>query len=1360
MNTDVKRRVRTALAVICAVLLLSVGILTVSAAEQGFAATNSAKFRAVSDALNDLSDEYLSLDSSTDKSVYYPTNAVIGEYVKQTVDLNTSQESQTRDLCAEFDLLLAKGRLAAKITWISYLHTDASPNGEVLAVYADLREKTDRQTSAASVASIEETVCVEMNRAVFREKIKAQRLDTDTADTVAILESGIAKVEQCASSDIHGAQYILIYANTVRQAELQRARNSARSELLKIYGIIHGSDEGAESDHIILTFLERLPSAESISEVNTLTLEAAEAILESHIGNEGAYVSLYFENACKELRAAIAEASSAEECALLSSVLSEHSIRLHRARSKDEISALISSEALLDQKLIVSEYNADGGILDGCATVSDMELEKRRAALRIAWYSDYLKCKGAIDALFDICAAEDRLIGIAKNDIYKAIDRDICAVDRSADDAFSVCEKLASDGNARFDDLLCEARAEVFRIEHKEILSDTEIDVSDRARLVAALASYKELLVSDQSTAQKLSAEKSSIDEKYRLLIIAEINERYGQIKESTSYSLYDAASKEKLEEHHSAAVKAVENTSTSGDGSLDEILDAILSDAMISAEQTVSIAEVRLAAGDSKLASVAATLSEAEKAILSQKDIGSIQALRAEAVFRIGCQLKAQELRERSEALVAEIKALPSLGEKERAELVAQAEALIEACDSIAKASETTKDSLISSLETSLSALRAKAAEAELSAAKDIATAEVEKAANDAKEILDAYVYISADEKTSLSDKLDKALADFREKIEAQEINAEALSTAKSEALKSIGDASAGGEKAETDACRADAIAQIEAACADRDNYSESNLRKIDTLAKDAESELDGAQTVDEITAIRDRAIEAIEDVPSILDEAKAKAIEKLDVLYSELKSLMYCYSASVWAQIDEIYSHTVAEIEILSDSGDAATAISLADERCDMMKQMRMDRIYTADGILVGSAYIYPESYDIIRNGYAGYISLNGGIQYGAQFSVFPFTNPNVTDSIHSAIKQKKVSLSNGTLAGSELLSKLRGCTVITGLDMKYSFSDSLDSSVTVNLLLPNSIKSGELLGVVYLNSNGELEFYECTVSGQLLSFRIPHFSSFYIVAERNVDLLPLIIILALILFFEAAILIVLMMRRQRRVSNENNATLMALSPFSILPVTALTRFTPSGGIAIALILGALVLCAAGGIAYLCTEPRRAIKIKAENDIIPKVKGSDKTDEKNEENIEKAEKAPLPLPIRVGAEANEIREPLATVSAEDVDELMSDDEAQAALLSAPEEDIPSAQYKPHGKKHEINIDVISRNFASDETVSLATLKEKRLIPRNARAVKILARGTLDKPLCVIAQDFSTAAIKMITLTGGQAMLVDRDSE
>ena len=78
-------------------------------------------------------------------------------------------------------------------------------------------------------------------------------------------------------------------------------------------------------------------------------------------------------------------------------------------------------------------------------------------------------------------------------------------------------------------------------------------------------------------------------------------------------------------------------------------------------------------------------------------------------------------------------------------------------------------------------------------------------------------------------------------------------------------------------------------------------------------------------------------------------------------------------------------------------------------------------------------------------------------------------------------------------------------------------------------------------------------------------------------------------------------------------------------------------------------------------------------------------------------------------------------------------------------------------GRKFEINIDVIAAHFEKGETVSLETLKERGLIPKSTQAIKVLARGSLDKPLTVLAHDFSVAAVKMILLTGGSPILIER---
>ena len=72
--------------------------------------------------------------------------------------------------------------------------------------------------------------------------------------------------------------------------------------------------------------------------------------------------------------------------------------------------------------------------------------------------------------------------------------------------------------------------------------------------------------------------------------------------------------------------------------------------------------------------------------------------------------------------------------------------------------------------------------------------------------------------------------------------------------------------------------------------------------------------------------------------------------------------------------------------------------------------------------------------------------------------------------------------------------------------------------------------------------------------------------------------------------------------------------------------------------------------------------------------------------------------------------------------------------------------------KKGIVNIDSLSRAFASGEVVTVEKMRKKKLLKPGVGIVKVLARGVLDKPLIVEAHDFSLDAVKMIILTGGKA--------
>ena len=122
----------------------------------------------------------------------------------------------------------------------------------------------------------------------------------------------------------------------------------------------------------------------------------------------------------------------------------------------------------------------------------------------------------------------------------------------------------------------------------------------------------------------------------------------------------------------------------------------------------------------------------------------------------------------------------------------------------------------------------------------------------------------------------------------------------------------------------------------------------------------------------------------------------------------------------------------------------------------------------------------------------------------------------------------------------------------------------------------------------------------------------------------------------------------------------------------------------------------------------------------------------------------------LKAEEEARKIIEELHRdeVSAEEVVDIVSDETAEVLIeTEVIEEKITGT------KKTIVNLDTISKNYIKEDTVTVNSLKEKKLIDKNAYFVKVLARGVLDKPLVVKAHDFSIDAAKMIELTGGRVI-------
>lgn len=110
-----------------------------------------------------------------------------------------------------------------------------------------------------------------------------------------------------------------------------------------------------------------------------------------------------------------------------------------------------------------------------------------------------------------------------------------------------------------------------------------------------------------------------------------------------------------------------------------------------------------------------------------------------------------------------------------------------------------------------------------------------------------------------------------------------------------------------------------------------------------------------------------------------------------------------------------------------------------------------------------------------------------------------------------------------------------------------------------------------------------------------------------------------------------------------------------------------------------------------------------------------------------------------------------LDEISASDVGSYMADDRAKLRVQEGNE-------VSDRTKSGIVNVDTLGKFFNEGEKVTVAEIKRRvSYFPKNVTYIKVLARGKLDKPLIVVADDFSLEAVKMIVLTGGRAICTKR---
>lgn len=151
--------------------------------------------------------------------------------------------------------------------------------------------------------------------------------------------------------------------------------------------------------------------------------------------------------------------------------------------------------------------------------------------------------------------------------------------------------------------------------------------------------------------------------------------------------------------------------------------------------------------------------------------------------------------------------------------------------------------------------------------------------------------------------------------------------------------------------------------------------------------------------------------------------------------------------------------------------------------------------------------------------------------------------------------------------------------------------------------------------------------------------------------------------------------------------------------------------------------------------------------DDGIPEPKPVEKTEAKVEEKPAEKPKRPRNKKAVSDAPKKQNIEKQEKITAAEAAEIA--DEAAEKVLEKKGSQIVR---KEGVKKAIVNVDTLSQNYAAGDSVTIESLVEKGLVPSGTNYVKVLARGLIDKPLHVHADDYSMDAVKMIAATGGVA--------
>ena len=1413
----------TTAAILLALLLPAFCTLSISAATEvssgeDILAENYNMCEEYSALLVEECNRYSSLDSTSDKQLSKSVLNIVNIYRKQLLDLQSHPDAERLSLAREIKLAYAKGCAAGRLGWIYHYNLprlkSAESGARVENVYQNLCAEIDGATDSSVLLARSDGMAGEINGEIYLCLISELALPEDSLASASVIAGGLADASEVESTDLFAKALEDIYLSVGEALNLQRSRDHLSRELENIFKIILPRDDYA-SDKTVALFTYKLKNANSVAEMNSALQSTLFTLL--GVGESRIYASLFRNQLKDNIATATTKASSEGKAAEVTPLFEDFSYLSRKADVKDEIREILLASSEVGETYLAEleeKFNADGGIVDS-ASKELMTLEITRAeAIKAcaAAAKDAEEKLSVFLAPYDRSSFEERVINCRDERVTKLLALEgYEGFERS-------CLESAQSMRTSVGVILTEAKAERYLLDHKDIIQKAAelLTPADELALRRAICDYSELepevkdaLLSqinyivekyNNVLAQMIRAKMSEdalyldlcenickeirelaridIAEYYnncdRILqksdLLCKIISSYRSLVGDSIYASFNSSEREELVKVCRDSASLLDALNPGDIAIFESELDEILNDTKLKMNRIAQSVRVRSSARDSENPEIKNILGDAVARIKASYDSSEMTSIADKAIFKINRLLTVDGISTYADQASYVIGTMKFLGSDEKALLKQEAAALKASFSSEAAIAEniTVLKFIWDGFGEKLDEICASAERGDLERARDEHLQLFKKECAAISAELRTMLHLSSQKCEEYLNKVLSLETAFSSSLVSASDSAavESVYSSSIENLNSIAITASSENLANYKMTLGEKLTLMSRVNAD---YSVENYNKILEIIEEARRTLATLSSIPACNSLVEDVEKRLALVSTLIDDAKSDAVSKLDALAATIRSESELYSSSALSSVEQILAEGKRLINSFSKTSDIEALSSVLTERLALLSSVKKDYITSAPNGLsfTASGTEYPLSYDFSQ-GYWGLIYSPSAIPSGAKLSILPNTSADL-QSIARLIRQaaKKEEILFSSSLDEETLSLLRRAEVVLGVDLSLENADNLEFPVTLQLLIPSELKNENVLGVAFVTKDGKVEFYSTEQKDMLLSLKLEHFSSYYLVAEKTTDLLPFIIFLIILITLELGIFAMLVYIRYNRKRKETDGMFPILAPCFIVPASAAlpSRVEPSGAVSAVILLSAAAIALGCGIALLVRAELKERKKIAARTHRSKPRATISQEEQKllkgaQKPLLKAKVYSLDSPKEESRETDAYFESNREAERESVlcmvgGSEVSENRASGYSIELEEEYEERRDRKRH--KCEVNLDVIESCFDAGDVVTLEDLKQRRIAPGKADYVKILARGALSKPLIIEAHDFSRAAEEMLRAVGGEAIRIRR---